>query len=258
VSNLADKVQALKMTKDFEKANGIENNPTLKKWYREFLTAPVWFFDKEPQLQKIWDIIDKHLVRDVNEESALLKEETWKNGKDWRKLSDNAKTAFLSKLEEYEKDLYDAQNNSSKMPYVTFKQFADQFSDPKIKDFINNTYRKTIQQAFDYVKDVDRYILINRTPNNPFLEDFNNYRGKDKKELAKLFEKAKNNFFKIDPNAEALFENELLKQALQDQVDYHHYIGNSDCKITVNESFIYLYKNAKDALLKTNSWQYGI
>jgi len=53
-------------------------------------------------------------------------------------------------------------------------------------------------------------------------------------------------------------ENELLKKALQDAVDYHHFIGNSDCKITVNESFIYLYKNAKDALLKTNSWQYGI
>jgi len=53
-------------------------------------------------------------------------------------------------------------------------------------------------------------------------------------------------------------ENELLKQALQDAVDYHHYIGNDDCKITINESFTYLYKNAKDALLKTKSWQYGI
>lgn len=53
-------------------------------------------------------------------------------------------------------------------------------------------------------------------------------------------------------------ENELLKQALQDAVDYHHFIGNRDCPITVTESFIYLYKNAKDALMKTNSWQYGI
>jgi hypothetical protein len=53
-------------------------------------------------------------------------------------------------------------------------------------------------------------------------------------------------------------ENELLKQALQDAVDYHHFIGNRDCPITRTESFIYLYKNAKDALLKTNSWQYGI
>ena len=51
-------------------------------------------------------------------------------------------------------------------------------------------------------------------------------------------------------------ENELLKQALQNAVDYHHFIGNDDCPITVTESFIYLYKNAKDALLKTNSWQY--
>ena len=53
-------------------------------------------------------------------------------------------------------------------------------------------------------------------------------------------------------------ENQTLKQALQDAVDFHHFIGNDDCPITVTESFIYLYKNAKDALLKTNSWQYGI
>jgi hypothetical protein len=53
-------------------------------------------------------------------------------------------------------------------------------------------------------------------------------------------------------------ENQMLKKALQDQVDYHHFIGNDDCPITVTESFIYLYKNAKDALLKTNSWQFGI
>jgi hypothetical protein len=53
-------------------------------------------------------------------------------------------------------------------------------------------------------------------------------------------------------------ENEMLKQALQDQVDYHHFIGNRECTITVNESFTYLYKNAKDALLKSNSWKYAI
>jgi hypothetical protein len=52
-------------------------------------------------------------------------------------------------------------------------------------------------------------------------------------------------------------ENEKLKQALQDQVDYHHFIGNSDCPITANEAFIYLYKNAKTALIETKSWQYG-
>jgi hypothetical protein len=53
-------------------------------------------------------------------------------------------------------------------------------------------------------------------------------------------------------------ENAMLKQALQDAIDYHHFIGNRECTITVNESFIYLYKNAKDALIKSNSWQYGI
>jgi hypothetical protein len=52
-------------------------------------------------------------------------------------------------------------------------------------------------------------------------------------------------------------ENEKLKQALQDQIDYHHFIGNRECTITANESFIYLYKNAKNALIETKSWQYG-
>jgi hypothetical protein len=52
-------------------------------------------------------------------------------------------------------------------------------------------------------------------------------------------------------------ENEMLKQVLREQVDYHHFIGNSDCPITVNESFIHLYNSAKTALIETNSWQYG-
>lgn len=39
-------------------------------------------------------------------------------------------------------------------------------------------------------------------------------------------------------------ENEMLKKALQDQVDYHHFIGNRECTITVTESFIYLYKKS--------------
>lgn len=218
-TNLIDKIKAAAVTKEFEKQNGIESNPKLKKLYREWLTAPVWFFDKEPQLQKVWDIIDKNLVRNVNEESAILKEKVWKNGKTWRKLADNQKTLFLNALKQYEKELYDAQNNSDPMPYQTFERFADQFTDPKIKDFIENDYRKTIQQAFDYVKDVDRYILINRTPENPFLEDFTNYKGKDKKELTKLFEKAKDSFFKYDPNAESFFENELLKQTKPNELE---------------------------------------
>jgi hypothetical protein len=43
-------------------------------------------------------------------------------------------------------------------------------------------------------------------------------------------------------------ENALLKTALQDQIDYHHFIGNEDCPISINESLIYLYNNAKEAL----------
>jgi hypothetical protein len=43
-------------------------------------------------------------------------------------------------------------------------------------------------------------------------------------------------------------ENERLKQAFQDQIDYHHFIGNRDCPITANEAFIHLYKSAQSAL----------
>jgi hypothetical protein len=48
-------------------------------------------------------------------------------------------------------------------------------------------------------------------------------------------------------------ENEMLKQAFQDQIDYHHFIGNSDCPITVNESFTHLYNSAQTALLNSKS-----
>jgi len=45
-----------------------------------------------------------------------------------------------------------------------------------------------------------------------------------------------------------LTEIARLKQVLQDQIDYHHYIGNSDCPVTANEAFIHLYNSAKTAL----------
>jgi len=53
-------------------------------------------------------------------------------------------------------------------------------------------------------------------------------------------------------------ENEMLKKVLNDQVDYHHFIGNRECTISVNESFIHLYNSAKNALIETKSWSYGI
>ena len=43
-------------------------------------------------------------------------------------------------------------------------------------------------------------------------------------------------------------ENQRLKQVLQDQIDYHHFIGNRDCPITSNEAFNHLYNSAKTAL----------
>lgn len=39
-----------------------------------------------------------------------------------------------------------------------------------------------------------------------------------------------------------------LKQVLQDQIDYLHYIGNRECPVTANEAFIHLYNSAETAL----------
>ena len=43
-------------------------------------------------------------------------------------------------------------------------------------------------------------------------------------------------------------QNEILKTALQDIVDYHHHIGNSDCPYTINQIHTTLYKLATNGL----------
>ena len=43
-------------------------------------------------------------------------------------------------------------------------------------------------------------------------------------------------------------DNQILKQALSDQIDYHHFVGNDDCPIKNNEKFVTLYNLASDAL----------
>lgn len=43
-------------------------------------------------------------------------------------------------------------------------------------------------------------------------------------------------------------ENTKLKQVLQDQLDYHHHIGNDDCPYSVNQILCYLYDLANKGL----------
>lgn len=43
-------------------------------------------------------------------------------------------------------------------------------------------------------------------------------------------------------------QNEILKTALQDIVDYHHHIGNSDCPYTITQIHNNLYKLATNGL----------
>lgn len=49
-----------------------------------------------------------------------------------------------------------------------------------------------------------------------------------------------------------------LKQVLQEMIDYHHYIGNDDCPVTVNESLTHLYKMAEDNLKSRSVKRYHV
>jgi hypothetical protein len=208
----ADQISDFARNRKLEKVFGIENDPKLKKFYRELLTAPQWFFDKEPQLRRVWDIIDRHFVRNVNEEIAILREDKWKNGKTWRKLTELEKKEFLSALEEYEQTQYELQRDGDDLELLDWADFADEFAlTPKVTEFLLTTYKPVVETALDMVKDVDRYKIINETKQNPYLEAY--YEAKELKapqaRLDAEIERAKNEFFNDDPNSEALFENEL-------------------------------------------------
>lgn len=211
-SKMGDSFQNLAYNKKIEKEWGIEQDPQYKRYYRKFLTAPQWFFDKEPQLQIVWDIIDKHFVRDLNEDSAILKEDKWQNGKPWRKLNDESKVNIANELKKYETELYQAQKDQEPMPYVTYEQFANRLQSPEAREFIMNVFRPTVQQSLDFIKDVDRYLIIHNTASNPFLEDL---RGVPKDERLKMLELYKQEFFDAVPAAEGAYENAIIE--LKDQ-----------------------------------------
>lgn len=214
VSITADKIKEFVNNSKLEKELGLEGDSKLKKLYREFLTAPQWFFDKEPQLKRIWDIMDRYYVRNVNEETAILKEDKWRSGKPWRELTDLQRKEFLSALEEYEQTQYELQRDEQTTDLLTWTDFADEFAlTPEVTAYLLKIYKPTIETALDMVKDVDRYRIINETEANPYLE---NYLMAVEKKLKQGFlddelEKAKKEFFDDSPNAEALYENELLR-----------------------------------------------
>jgi len=208
----ADKINEFVRNNKLEKEFGIESDPKLKKLYRELLTAPQWFFDKEPQLKRVWDIIDRHFVRNVNEETAILREDKWKNSKTWRKLTDIEHKEFLSALEEYEQTQYELQRDGDDLELLDWADYADEFAlTPKVTEFLFTTYKPTIETALDMVKDVDRYKIINETEHNPYLQNYYEAKGTNVKQqrLDNELDKAKTEFFDDDPNSEALYENEL-------------------------------------------------
>jgi hypothetical protein len=43
-------------------------------------------------------------------------------------------------------------------------------------------------------------------------------------------------------------ENAKLRLILQDQIDYHHHIGNDDCPYSTNQILCHLYDSAQNGL----------
>jgi len=216
----ADKITDFVRNQQIEKELGIYD-PKLRAFYREFLTAPVFFFDKEPQLKRFWDIVDRHYVRNINEEIAILTEDKWLSGKGWRDLKDIQKKEFLSALEEYEQMQYELQRDEGATELLDWADFADEYAlTPDVTRFLFDVYKPTIETALDMVKDVDRYKIINETKVNPYLENYYDAKAAKAKQalIDSELEKGKDEFFNDDPNAEALYENELLKMP-QGKVD---------------------------------------
>lgn len=204
-----------------EKELGIEADSKLAKNYRELLTAPVWFFDKEPRLRVLWDIMDRHFTRNINEETAILREDMWKNGKTWKKLDSLQHKEFLTAIKEYEFTQYELQRDEGKTELLDWADFADEFNlTPEVTQFLFQTYKPTIEAALDMVKDVDRYKIINETETNPYLQSY--FEAIEKKlkqdKIDAELEKVKAEFFADDPNAEGYFENELLRMPVPDEV----------------------------------------
>jgi hypothetical protein len=212
----------------------------LERVYREFLTAPAWFVDKNPEYIKIWDAIDRNHVRYMNYDLAVIKEDMWKNGKEWRKLEN--KKEFIDAIKKNEEIQYNLQKNGDPLDLPTFNEIADKLSD-KGKKFVEEVYQPTIEKALEYVKDLDKYKVINVNVNrNPYLEEYYDAKEFLDKELndvvfklkrtdaekqkllkkvretgesrkQKLLEEAKKRFFDLTPNSELAVENAFLKGA---------------------------------------------
>ena len=90
-------------------------------------TAPVWFFDKEPQLQQIWDITDRHYIRNVNEETAILLEDLWRQGKRGENSLIPGRKNFYPHLKSMRYLQYELQRDGESLELLTWDEFADEF-----------------------------------------------------------------------------------------------------------------------------------
>lgn len=222
-TRIADKIESKLHEKEFRDKWGISDNDynAFKKYYREIMTAPQWFFDKEPQLRKVWDIIDRHLIRDVNEDIAIIREDKWQNGKPFRKLNDTGKRQISSAIEAYDNKQYKLSKFSEPLELETFEKFSRRFTNPEAKDFIMNVYKPTIEQSLEYLKDLDKWMIVNENiTKNPFLEDYHATKKKEDKKI--VLEEAKRRFFEAGPNNEDAFDNalsELKKSEIKGDIE---------------------------------------
>ena len=221
----------------------------LKKDYNQWLTNIAWFFDKNPQLQRIWDVTDQHLVRNINEETAILMEDYWQNAKPFRKLSSEDKTTLLKSFDSYINYLYQMKQNTGKAQRLTYEQFVNKYKlTGEVKDFFLEVYKPLRTKQLELIEDHDKYMIVNTTKDNPFLQDYESAKNK------KLFlEQAKKEFFELAPNAEFYFEQELLKQKREnlgiDEVKALHDVwrNNKDIREIVADDLIeQKYKDWRD------------
>lgn len=183
----------------------------LKHIYDELLAAPAWFFDKHPKLAKIWNVIDKEFVRDINEDLAELVEDYWRKGEPFRKLSKAGKQKVLNAFDKYINDLYDMKKYRGYSARLTYDQFISRYGlTGEEASFINIVYKPMREKLLNLLEQKDFYLLVNTNINqNPFLEGLENVRGSNKR--VEFIEDAKQQFFAADPSAREIFENELAK-----------------------------------------------
>lgn len=196
--------------------------PNALRLYRKFMTNIPWFFDKAPKLQRIYDLIDLHLVRNINEETAIIREDKWKNAKGYRDLKETEKQEFLNAMKKYEWRIYDDMRRGKTPRYLKFDEFIANYNlSPDTAKWLLTEYKPTIDYALELVKDLDKYSIVNETKANPFLQDYRAYaqsKKPDKATLAKLLEAAKKEFFDVAPNAEFHYEQYLINMAKPDEV----------------------------------------